>query len=73
MAHGFHVAGYAIAMPVRFDVAPVSGRIDRLPGLRFVARWPYSSLYTLGTCLGIDLIFIGSAWLSIGLALKKRA
>jgi len=26
----------------------------------------------LGIFLGIDLIFIGSSWLSIGLALKRR-
>jgi uncharacterized membrane protein HdeD (DUF308 family) len=26
----------------------------------------------LGIFLGIDLIFIGSSWLTIGLALKRR-
>lgn len=49
-----------------------SALITLLLGLMIVAKWPYSSLYTLGVFLGIDLIFIGSAWLSIGLALKKR-
>ena len=28
--------------------------------------------YVLGIFLGIDLIFIGSSWLTIGLALKRR-
>jgi uncharacterized membrane protein HdeD (DUF308 family) len=49
-----------------------SALITLLLGLMIVAKWPYSSLYTLGIFLGIDLIFIGSGWLSIGLALKKR-
>jgi uncharacterized membrane protein HdeD (DUF308 family) len=37
-----------------------------------IAKWPYSSFYALGIFLGVDLIFIGSGWLSIGLALKRR-
>jgi uncharacterized membrane protein HdeD (DUF308 family) len=49
-----------------------SALITLLLGLMIVAKWPYSSLYTLGVFLGIDLIFIGSGWLTIGLALKKR-
>ncbi len=32
-----------------FRCHPRIGRIPRLSGLRFVARWPSSSLYTLGT------------------------
>ena len=51
----------------------VSGIISLLLGLMIVAQWPYSSFYVLGIFLGIDLIFIGSSWLTIGLALKKRA
>ena len=50
----------------------VSAVITLLLGLMIIAKWPYSSLYTLGVFLGIDLIFIGSGWLTIGLALKKR-
>jgi uncharacterized membrane protein HdeD (DUF308 family) len=50
-----------------------SAVITLLLGLIIIAKWPYSSLYTLGVFLGIDLIFIGSGWLTIGLALKKRA
>ncbi|WP_422003289.1 HdeD family acid-resistance protein [Reyranella sp.] len=53
--------------------AAISALITLLLGLMIVAKWPYSSIYTLGIFLGIDLIFIGSAWLSIGLALKRRA
>ena len=50
----------------------ISGIITFLLGLMIVARWPASSFYTLGIFLGIDLIFIGSGWLSIGLALRKK-
>jgi uncharacterized membrane protein HdeD (DUF308 family) len=63
-----------IALPViaRSRVA-ASALITLLLGLMIVARWPTSSLYTLGIFLGIDLIFIGSGRLTIGLALNKRA
>ena len=50
----------------------LSALITLLLGLMIVAKWPYSSAYTLGIFLGIDLIFIGSGWLTIGLALKKK-
>jgi len=49
-----------------------SGILSVLLGLMIVAHWPASSFYTLGIFLGIDLIFIGSGWLSIGLALRKK-
>ena len=51
----------------------VSGVISVLLGLMIIGQWPYSGLYVLGIFLGIDLIFIGSSWLTIGLALKRRA
>jgi uncharacterized membrane protein HdeD (DUF308 family) len=51
----------------------VSGIISLLLGLMIIAKWPYSSFYVLGIFLGVDLIFIGSGWLSIGLALKRRS
>ena len=50
----------------------VSGIISLLLGLMIVVQWPYSGLYVLGIFLGIDLIFIGSSWLTIGLALRRR-
>jgi uncharacterized membrane protein HdeD (DUF308 family) len=51
----------------------LSGIITFLLGLMILAKWPASSLYVLGLFLGIDLIFMGSSWLSIGLALKRHA
>jgi uncharacterized membrane protein HdeD (DUF308 family) len=51
----------------------VSALITLVLGVMIIAQWPASSFFVLGIFLGIDLIFIGSAWLTIGLALKKRA
>lgn len=50
----------------------VSGIVTVLLGLMIIVQWPASSFYVLGIFLGIDLIFIGSGWLTIGLALKQR-
>ena len=51
----------------------VSGIITLLLGLMIIAQWPASSFFVLGIFLGIDLIFIGSGWITMGMALKKRA
>ena len=50
----------------------LSALVTLLLGLMIVARWPYSSVYTLGIFLGVDLLFIGSAWMGVGLALKNK-
>ncbi|MBS0518680.1 MAG: HdeD family acid-resistance protein [Proteobacteria bacterium] len=49
-----------------------SGIISFLLGLMIVSHWPASSFYVLGMFLGIDLIFIGTGWISMGLSLRKR-
>jgi uncharacterized membrane protein HdeD (DUF308 family) len=51
----------------------VSGIITFLLGLMIVAKWPISSAYVLGIFLGVDLIFMGTGWITIGLALKRHA
>jgi uncharacterized membrane protein HdeD (DUF308 family) len=48
-----------------------SGVVSFLLGLMIVAKWPASSFYVLGILLGVDLIFFGSTWLAVGLALRK--
>ncbi len=48
-----------------------SGAITLLLGVMIVAHWPASSFFVLGIFLGIDLIFIGSTWITMGLALKR--
>ena len=50
----------------------LSGLVTLLLGGMIIAQWPASSFFVLGVFLGIDLIFIGSAWISMGLALKQR-
>ncbi|WIM09381.1 HdeD family acid-resistance protein [Enhydrobacter sp.] len=49
-----------------------SGLISFFLGLIIVAHWPVSSFYVLGLFLGIDLVFIGSGWIAMGLALRRR-
>ncbi len=49
-----------------------SGILSFLLGLMIVAQWPVSGFYVLGIFLGIDLIFIGASWITMGLALKNR-
>jgi len=50
----------------------LSGAISILIGVMILLRWPASSLFVLGTFLGIDLIFIGTSWIMMGLALRNR-
>jgi uncharacterized membrane protein HdeD (DUF308 family) len=51
----------------------VSGGITLLLGLMILMRWPISSLYVLGLFLGIDLVFAGTGWIRLGLALRRPA
>jgi uncharacterized membrane protein HdeD (DUF308 family) len=48
-----------------------SGLITLLLGLLILARWPVNSVYILGLFLGIDLIFAGAGWLSLGFSLRR--
>jgi uncharacterized membrane protein HdeD (DUF308 family) len=47
--------------------------VEFLIGLVILAHWPVSILYILGLFLGIDLVFAGVSWISLGLGLKSRA
>jgi len=50
----------------------LSGVITLLVGGMIIAKWPVSSLFVLGIFLGVDLVFAGVGWISMGLALKHR-
>jgi uncharacterized membrane protein HdeD (DUF308 family) len=50
-----------------------SGLISVLLGIIIVAHWPVSSFFVLGIFLGVDLIFIGSGWIAVGMALKRHS
>ncbi len=49
----------------------VSGLITLLLGAIILAHWPVSAVYTLGIFLGVDLVFAGASWISLGLALRN--
>ena len=51
----------------------VSGVITAVVGLMILVHWPVSGLYVLGVFLGVDLIFAGWGWISVGLALRNHA
>lgn len=53
--------------------AAASGLITALLGLMILAQWPASGLTVLGIFLGVDLLFAGSSWMMIGLALRRRS
>jgi uncharacterized membrane protein HdeD (DUF308 family) len=50
-----------------------SGALSFLLGVMIVVKWPASSFFVLGIFLGIDLIFIGTGWITVGLAIKRHA
>lgn len=49
----------------------LSGVLTLLLGIIILARWPVSSVYTLGIFLGVDLLIIGLTWIGAGLGLKR--
>jgi len=49
-----------------------SGLISVFLGIVVIAHWPVSSFFVLGIFLGVDLIFIGSGWIAVGMALKRH-
>lgn len=51
----------------------ISGAITLLLGAIILSQWPVSGLYVLGIFLGIDLLFTGFGWISVGLAIRQRA
>ncbi len=48
----------------------VSGLVTLLLGLIILAHWPVNSLFILGLFLGIDLVFAGVCWISLGFGLR---
>jgi uncharacterized membrane protein HdeD (DUF308 family) len=49
----------------------ISGAITLLLGAVILAHWPVSSLYALGIFLGVDLVFAGIGWISLGFGLSS--
>lgn len=49
----------------------VSGLITLLLGAIILAQWPVSSLWALGTLLGVDLVIAGASWIGVGMGLRQ--
>jgi len=47
-----------------------SGVLSFLVGLMIIGGWPSSNFFVLGLLLGMDLIYLGTTWAAVGLALK---
>ena len=64
----------ALALPSGQPRIPVffAAAVTVLLGLIVVINWPLSSLYVLGTLLGVDLLFHGAGWVSFGMGLRMR-
>ncbi len=48
-----------------------SGILTLVVGALIVAQWPTSSLWLIGTLLGIDMFFSGMGWIGVGLSMRK--
>jgi uncharacterized membrane protein HdeD (DUF308 family) len=48
----------------------LSGLIALALGMMIFARWPWSSVYTLGIFMAVDLMFAGIGWITFGLRLR---
>lgn len=51
----------------------LSGLVTFFLGLIILVHWPVSSLFVLGTLLGIDLLMAGIGWIFVGLGLRRYA
>jgi uncharacterized membrane protein HdeD (DUF308 family) len=64
---GSHLAPGARGLPV------FAGLVTALVGLLIILAWPVNSFFVLGTLLGLDLLFSGISWISLGLRLRHHA
>lgn len=48
-----------------------SGILSLAVGGLILAQWPGSSLWVIGTFLGVDLLFAGASWVGVGLTLRR--
>lgn len=64
---GFHLPGGQMRALVFVGAA-----VTFLLGLIILTDWPVSSLYVLGTLLGVELLFHGAGWVSFGMGLRTH-
>jgi uncharacterized membrane protein HdeD (DUF308 family) len=61
---------FSVGMASRFWIV-LSGLISLFLGMIILIHWPVSSLFVLGMFLGIDLVFAGVGWISLGLGARQ--
>ncbi|HCU26066.1 MAG TPA: hdeD [Deltaproteobacteria bacterium] len=49
----------------------LNGLVNLGLGVLLILQWPYSGLWFIGLCIGIDMIFRGWSWVMLGFALRK--
>ena len=49
----------------------VGGVISFILGVVLWQQWPNPVLWFIGTCVGIDLVWHGTAWVMFGLGLRQ--
>lgn len=72
MAAGlFRIIGALVYQFPNWGWSLVSGAITLLLGILIAAQWPISSFFVIGMFLGIEMLFNGWFWVSLGLRLKQ--
>lgn len=63
----------AVYGSLRWGWTLFNGLITFILGILILESWPASSLFVIGLFVGIDLLFVGFAYIAIALAAKKQA
>ncbi len=67
------ILAFQIRDAALWPMVALAGLLSAVVGILILSRWPASSLYIIGLLLGVNLIFSGASWLSLGLTLRKSA
>ncbi|HEX4139072.1 MAG TPA: DUF308 domain-containing protein [Candidatus Methylacidiphilales bacterium] len=72
LVSGFFRLGYGVMRASRHHRAAliVSGLVSLLLGVLIAVHWPGSSMWVIGTFVGVDLIFYGFSLITLARALK---
>ncbi len=73
LASGLVRSVLAFQLPVNTPRVLVffSGVLSLAVGAFILVQWPASSLWVIGTFLGVDLLFAGASWIGVGLTLRR--
>jgi uncharacterized membrane protein HdeD (DUF308 family) len=65
------IVSAAITQFPHWGMAILSGLVSVMLGGMIWAEWPESTLWVIGTFIGIELLFRGFAWISLGMAARR--